>query len=118
MVKKLNTIGINKNFDYLKGEWHVGVPDRESLTVDSANGDPKAIGAVFGQLGYVGGNLKEFVDNLIKISDDKYTEPFELAFSREKLHTLSVMSGSENLVVASSANCVLVITDKKVQHTD
>ena len=44
--------------DYLKGEWHVGVPDRESLTVDGANGDPKAVGAVFGQLGYVGGNLK------------------------------------------------------------
>ena len=118
MVKKLNTVGIYKSFDYLKGEWHVGVPDRESLTVDGANGDPKAVGAVFGQLGYVGGNLKEFVDNLIKISDDKYTEPFKLAFSREKLHTLSVMSGSENLVVASSANCVLVITDKKVQHTD
>ena len=46
---------------YLKGEWHVGVPDRESLTVDSANGDPKAVGAVFGQLGYVGGNLKGLV---------------------------------------------------------
>ena len=67
--KKLNTVGIYKSLDYLKGEWHVGVPDRESLTVDGANGDPKAVGAVFGQLGYVGGNLKEFVDNLIKISD-------------------------------------------------
>ena len=46
------------DLNYLKGEWHVGVPNGESLTVDGANGDPKAIGAVFGQLGYVGGDLK------------------------------------------------------------